>query len=217
MKKMFPAGIALVVVMLLSFSSAEAGGVGFFYSAGDKTSDWTADWTTTGARLSSKMEHTDFGIVFDTNLAKDRLFNYRVAFGKAEADIKPFFDTGAPMEIEGFVMTHDFGFGGRIASFLRLWVGPELRLTWMDGVLSTDPLVDLDLFGFGFGGAAGLNFNLPGSLTLGIKGAYVIMNYKGEGQYFDPGFGTYTWRDYDVEQDLAYVTVMLMFRTPGDK
>lgn len=219
MKKMFLAWFAMFAVTLCAFSSAEAAGVGFFYSQGEKTSDWTSDWsmTTTAARVSSQMEHTNFGLVFDTNVARDRLFNYRLELGKAEADIKPFFDQApSNMKVEGIVMSHDFGFGTRLAPFIRLWLGPELRFTWMDGTLASDPLQDLDLFGLGFGGAVGLNFNLPGSVTLGIKGSYVVMNYTGEGQYNDPVFG-YTWRDYDVDQDLALVTVMLMFRTPGDK
>jgi hypothetical protein len=219
MKKMFLAWIAMFAVTFCAFSSAEAAGIGFFYSQGEKTSDWTSDWSmTTAARLSSKMEHKDFGLVFDTNLAKDRLFNYRLEFGKAEADIKPFFDSAPPsnMKVEGLVMNHDFGFGARVAPFLRIWLGPEIRITWMDGVLASDPLQDLDLFGFGVGGAVGLNFNLPGSVTLGIKGSYVVMNYAGEGQYYDSLLAGYYWRDYDVDQDLALVTVMLMFRTPGD-
>lgn len=205
--------LAAAAVLLISNTAAHAFGMGFWKSVGDKTSDWTSN----GVRISSKMEHDDMGITLDTNLAKDSLFNYRLEFGKAEVDINPFFDSvGGSMEAEGLVMNHAFGFGMPITPLLRFWFGPELRITWVDGTVSNDPLADLDLFGFGFGAAAGLNINLPGPLTIGIKGGYSIMNYTGEGQY-PIGGGLYSWRDYDVDQDLTYVTVMLMFRTRGDR
>ncbi len=211
MKRVFTLGIMVCMFAVFGHSSAHAFGMGFWKSIGEKTSDWTAD----GVRKTSKMEHDDMGITFDTNLATERLFNYRLEFGKAEVDINPFFDTGRNLKADGLVMNHSFGFGMQITPLLRFWFGPELRFTWVDGTLSTDPNVDLDLFGFGIGAAVGLNINLPGPVTIGIKGGYSIMNYTGEGQY-DLGGGFYSWRDYDVDQDLTYVTVMLMFRTSGD-
>ena len=215
MKKIMMMAV-LAATALFSASTAHAFGMGFWSSMGDKTSDWTSN----GVRESLKMEHNDMGITLDTNLATGRLFNYHLEFGKAKADIKPFFGetlTNTKMEVDGLVMNHAFGFGMPITPLFRFWFGPEIRFTWMDGTLPTDPNVDLDLFGFGFGAAVGFNVNLPGPLTLGIKGGYSIMNYAGEGQYFDTGLGGYYWRDYDVDQDLTYVTVMLMFRTPGDR
>lgn len=211
MKKQVMVILAVAAALLFSNTSAHAFGMGFWVSTGEKTSDWT--WNNT--RMSSNMEHNDMGITLDTNLAKEKLFNYRLEFGKAEVDITPFFDQGGNMEADGLVMNHAFGFGMQITPLLRFWFGPELRFTWVDGTLNNDPNVDLDLFGFGVGATIGLNVNLPGPLTIGIKGGYSMMNYAGEGQY-DTGVG-YSWRDYDIDQDLTYVTVMLMFRTSSDR
>lgn len=214
MKRRLIVILAAAAVVLAGSTTAHAFGMGFWKSTGEKTSDWTAD----GVMQSLKMKHDDMGIAFDTNVATNRLFNYRLEFGKAEIDIDPFFDpTAGKLEAEGIVMNHAFGFGMQASPLIRFWFGPEIRFTWVDGTASNDPLTDLDLFGFGFGATVGLNINLPGPLTLGIKGGYSIMNYTGEGDYYDPVFGTYFWRDYDVDQDLTYVTVMLMFRSRGDR
>jgi len=215
MKKAFVILAAVCLFAFIGHSSAWAFGMVFYTTLADESADWRAN----GVTRPSDMEHTDVGLTFDTNLAADRLFNYRFELGKAELEIKPFYDTVPPskLELDGYVMSHDFGFGVQIIPLLRFWFGPELRFTWMDGTLASDPNVDLDLFGWGVGAAAGLNINFPGPVTIGIKGGYVVMNYRGEGQYYNDLIGTYSDRHYNVDQDLSYVTVMLMFRTGRDR
>lgn len=215
MRRILTAAAAVLLFALFGHSSAWAFGMGFYLSLADKSSDWRAN----GVTRPSAMDHTDIGLTLDTNLAADRLFNYRFELGRAKADIKPFFDTVPPekFEVDGYVMNHDFGFGVRITPALRFWFGPELRFTWMDGTSANDPSVDLDLAGWGVGAAAGLNINFPGPVTIGVKGGYVVMNYRGTGAYSTAVPGIYADRHYNVDEDLTYLTVMLMFRTGRDR
>lgn len=212
MKKAFVILAAVCLYAIIGHSSAWAFGMGFYTTLADESADWRAN----GVTRQLDMDHTDAGLTLDTNLAADRLFNYRFEVGKAELKIKPFYDLPQNLEVDGFVMSHDFGFGVQIVPMLRFWFGPELRFTWLDGTYGNNPNVDLDLFGWGVGAAAGLNINFPGPVTIGIKGGYVVMNYRGEGPY-EAAAGTYLERRYNVDQDLAYVTVMLMFRTGRDR
>lgn len=211
MKKAFVIVVAVFLFAIIGSSSAWAFGMGFYTTLADESADWRAN----GVTRVLDMEHTDVGLTLDTNLAADRLFNYRFELGKAEAKIKPFYDRPQNLEVDGFVMTHDFGFGVQIVPMLRFWFGPELRFTWMDGRYGGSPNIDLDLFGWGVGAAAGLNINFPGPVSIGVKGGYVVMNYRGEGPY-DEAMPSLE-RRYNVDQDLTYVTVMLMFRTGRDR
>ena len=108
-------------------------------------------------------------------------------------------------------MNHNFGFGGLITEDLRLWFGPELRITLLDGELENVVARDIDLFGYGVGGAVGLNYNLPGRLTIAAKGGFVLMRYLGRGP--NDNAGTWQSSDYDVDEDLVYVGISMFFRT----
>ncbi|OGW26325.1 MAG: hypothetical protein A2X56_07080 [Nitrospirae bacterium GWC2_57_13] len=200
-----------LLVSLYSALPAAAAGFGLVATTGNNTIDWTSDWVVNS--FSTDAEHSGFGIVFDTNVAKERMFNYRFEFTKAEATFKNFTAAGLAMEVDGFAMNHTFGFGTQLSPMLRFWVGPEIRMTWMDGALTNDPQADLDVFGFGVGAAIGLNINFPGQLTLALKGGYSLMNYVGEGD--SPV--THNWTDYDGDEDHAYVTFALIIRSLGDR
>lgn len=213
MKKIIMAFAVLALVFGFDLSTARAAGVGLFASMGSGSPDWTSDFTPFS--FSTDMDHETFGLVFDTNLATQRLFNYRLEIGRTELTAKNFAGTGTDFDLDGFTMSHDFGFGAPLGQAVRFWLGPELRFTWVDGSLRGDPLYDMDLFGFGVGAAAGLNINLPANITLAVKAAYVMMNYTGDGHYRDT-FGNYLWTDYDADEDLKYVTVALIIRAPWD-
>lgn len=214
MKKLFLFFSTLVFMLCFGISTASAVGVGLSASMGSSTIDWTSDVTNPSIpnAFSTDSEHQGFGFSMDTNLARERMFNYRLEISKSDLTLKNFEGTGSDFELDGIVFTNNFGFGARMGSALRMWFGPELKFMWMDGALSTNPAFDMDLFGFGFGAAVGLNFNLPGPVTLAAKLAYVMMDYAGDADH-----PTEFWTTYDGEEDLVYLTVTLFFRSSGDR
>jgi hypothetical protein len=202
----------MVLLLLLIASPVCAGGIGIFFTGGDVEAEWDGDITS----IKSDGWHRDFGLTIDSNLATDRLFNYRMELGRAEWEVDSFNNSGVDADLDGLVMTHTFGFGGLIAPPVRLWFGPELRFTRLDGELDgVTAARDIDLFGYGLGAAVGLNYNLPGRLTLAAKSGFVMMRYLGNGPNWDGS----VWQnsDYDVDEDLVYLGVSMYFRTTSNR
>jgi len=203
----------LLVLMLLWASGACAGGLGLFISGGEVDAEWDGDYS----RVDNKGQHRDFGFVIDSNLENDRLFNYRFELGRAAWEVDDFAGRGRDADLDGLVMNHDFGFGGLIAPPLRLWFGPELRFTLLEGDLDNVSTHDIDLFGYGVGAAVGLNFNFPGRLSLSTKLAGVMMRYVGDGPDWNNGTSSWVNSDYDVDEDLVYLSLSIFFRTTSSR
>jgi len=198
--------------VLLWASSAWAGGLGLFVSGGKADAEWDGDYTS----VDADGRHRDFGFTVDSNLETDRLFNYRLELGRAEWEVDDFANQGVDADLDGLVMNHDFGFGGLIAPPVRFWFGPELRFTLLDGELDGVPGArDIDLFGYGLGAAVGVNVNLPGRLTLSAKTGAVMMRYLGNGP--DRSGGTWVSSDYDIDEDLVYLSLSIFFRTTSSR
>lgn len=202
---------SLVLFFVLIFSSpVYAGGIGMYFQDGQVTDgDWDGDYD-----FDIDSDHRDFGFVVDSNLATNKMFNYRLELGRTLFDIDDYNNQpGVDAELEGLVMNHNFGFGGIIAPNLRLWFGPQIRMELLDGDLDGNTLSarDFDMYGFGVGAAAGINYNFPGRLTMSAKGGYVMMGYHGRG----PNWNGASWESshFDVDADLAYVNFSFFFRT----
>lgn len=203
---------SLVFVLVLFVATpVYSVGFGLFVNGGKVEASWDGDFQNT----DTKGEHLDVGFALDTNLATDRLFNYRMELGKAYWEVDSFNNQGVKSEVDGLVLNQDFGFGGRISDSIRLWLGPELRLTYLNGDLDGAAPTDIDLFGLGFGAAAGINFNFSSRLTLAAKAGYVMTNYYGNGPNWDGG----SWQksDYTIDENLAYLGFSVFFRTKGDQ
>ena len=201
----------VVVLVLLVASPVYAVGFGLFLNGGKAEAKWDGDFLN----ADTDGDHLDFGFALDTNLATDRLFNYRMELGKAYWEVDRFNNQGATADLDGMMMNHDFGFGGLVSDSVRLWLGPEVRFTYLNGEINAVAPTDFDLFGFGVGAAVGANVNFPGRLTLSVKGGYVMMNYHGNG----PNYDGVTWQksDYEIDENLAYVGLSVFFRTRSSR
>jgi hypothetical protein len=199
--------MTFVLVFFFMASPVYAGGIGMFVQGGEVEAEWDGDYLTTNV----DGKHLAYGFTVDSNLATDRLFNYRLEFGRSEWVLNDFNAQGVKAKMDGLVMNHDFGFGGLLTENVRFWFGPELRFTLLDGELKNVPLArDIDLFGYGVGAVAGLNYNLPGRLTIAAKGGFIMMRYLGRGPSWN---GAWQSSDYDIDEDLVYVGVSMFFRT----
>ena len=200
----------LVVLMLMVSSPVYAVGFGLFLNGGNAEAKWDGDLLND----ESNGKHLDFGFALDTNLATDRLFNYRLELGKAYWEVERFNNQSATADLDGVMMNQDFGFGGLVSESVRLWLGPELRLTYLNGELNEVAPTDIDLFGLGFGAAAGVDINFPGRMTVSVKGGYVVMDYYGNGPNWS---GNWQKSDYSIDENLLYLGVSVFFRTKSSR
>lgn len=149
----------------LYFIPRDAHAVGLGMSVGATTGKFgTEANNATGTGNHYYNEHKGaIGLLFDTNIGKRNLFNYRlgVAYEKVTVNLPE------KEHYEGVAIENDFGFGFSTDN-LRLWVGPEVRVNYNSH----------NLFGIGAGPAVGINVNLGNGLALCAKGAYIFSRHE---------------------------------------
>lgn len=198
----WPCSLLLAGAGLLLAASVEAAGYGPYFEY---------------ARANGEMDHFDFdankygvGFVVDTNVAKDRVFNYRFALGYQHHERE--FDNGVEGEFNGITMNHAFGFGLYRGRALRVWAGPSIRLSADVLHEDTDDLHVVD-FSAGGGFQVGLNAHTDDRFSLAISFAYQYL-YVGEVMF---------WEDYDDtdhfngREHLCTLNVSFLFRSEGDR
>ncbi len=157
-----------------------------------------------------------FGFAFDTAVAKDKLFNYRLNVGYQwiRHDYPSEFGILQDHEIEmnGLTIDNTFGFGIVRNRVMRLWLGPALRL----GFLFYD-VADVDFFEFrlGIGPQLGVNFHLGDRVSLGITGGYQYVILAGTNDELIDTNDTYD-DAFTGSEHLIGVKATVFFRSAGD-
>lgn len=205
----------LAVFLLCSFFPADAMalGLGFNLTGGGGSTEWEVEQDF--PPYSKWEEDVDLtrggiGLILDTTVAKNKLFNYRLNIGyeAVEYDI----DGGGIFETEGWFMAHDFGFGIIRKKNLRLWVGPELRFSFVEGEQETNSNNELHMLTVGIGPVVGLNLNFGKLVSLALKvGALSI----GGAGYVENKAAAQDW-DIEEKGTYTFLNVGLIFRI-GDK
>jgi hypothetical protein len=184
----------IMLLFTLSAEPARAGGIGGSFTYGHaegRLEDRDDVW----ADLDSETDVAGFGVAFDTNLAQDRLINYRVVASLefAEQEVE---QAGLQNEVQGssFSLDQTLGFGFIRTPELRVFLGPSLHL----GVGSIDDHIDVEgfradyeetAFTAGIGPELGINFNIGRHLTLSTSTfvRYGIRVQDFDGFYDDAG------------------------------
>lgn len=218
--------LCLGLLSVFLTSEAAAIGLGLYTSYGEGSASWDIDWESTfrnsrqisgSGSIESETEHSGIGFVMDTNVAKDRLFNYRLKLGYEQyIDIPE--GGGRRDEFEGFIMSHAFGFGVLRTRLLRLWLGPQLEFFGYSGNPENNDDFDMFLIGMGIGPVIGLNINLGKVVTLAIDGGYNFRYYGGHGEQENSsvGYEEEYEEDYEIREHGGYVGFALIFRI-GDR
>jgi hypothetical protein len=201
-KSIYWSGSALLAVVGLAFAApAQAIGFGGYaeYGHAEGESDLFPDSST---------DRWGLGFALDTNLAADRVFNYRLTVGYQNGKRK--FDGGGSIDTDGFTMNHAFGFGVVRKPGFRFWLGPAVRLSVdvLDVPVSGVDVVDLS---FGAGPELGLNWNIGEGMTLSTTLAYQLL-YVGE--IVDTASST---DGFDGFEHLVSLNLSFFFRLPSDK
>jgi hypothetical protein len=166
-----------------------------------------------------------FGFALDTNLAQNRLFNYRLTIGYQRTDrdlddfdlIGPFADLDN-LDGDGFSFNNAFGFGLWRGPRHRLWAGPAIRLG-VDvfdvdtNLINTD--VDIVDFSVGGGPVIGLYLHAGQNVTVGLTAGYQYL-YVAEIVDVDTG-GFHDTDAFDGHEHLVSVNVTVFFRTAPDQ
>ena len=183
MKKILSFQILIVMFAIVFFiPNAFALGLGFYGSLGSGKGDWEIDPDSgTDYEVDTENKHRSFGFVLDTAVAKDKVFNYRLQVGLDRWE-EEFTKTGDKFEMDGFVVEHDFGFGVVRRENFRLWLGPELRIEYGEGIYNDDTDLEATFFGIGVGPVIGVNFNFGEIFTFGLKSGFLFEGYGGTGR-----------------------------------
>lgn len=151
----------------------------------------------------------EVGFVLDTNVARDRIFNYRLVGGFEYAATDW---TGAEgFNLYGGSITNTFGFGVWRGPRFRLYLGPDIRLaatTGSPGLVVEDDITQVDI---AIGASIGLNVHL-GSISLSTSVAYYpqLTLTVFEGDDLTPS-GEFAGLTHRVSVGIAF-----MFRSGGD-
>lgn len=174
----FAFGLVWVLASLLMLAgSAHASGWGAYFEYGH--SDGNVEFEDFGElpdEFADAVEDQDFdkdliglGLMFDTNVAKDKLFNYRIGFGWQHTLRDG--DSG-DIDGNGFALSQSFGFGVLRRPNYRVWLGPVVRINFdaydEDGA-------DLYSVNVGAGPQLGLNYHLNDKISLTGSFAYQYM------------------------------------------
>jgi hypothetical protein len=208
MKKLIAVAGLVMFLSIAMVSDVKALGLGFYGSIGGGSGE--AELESDGPGNTSfdfdvDNDHASFGFVLDTAVAKDTLFNYRLSLGYEQTTSTD--EWGDDLDLSGLVIDNDFGFGVVRNEKVRLWVGPEVRLSFLSGDLPTH---DVTAFGFGIGPVVGLNLNLGDVAALGFKLSYLFNSYgadmsaKNSNLYYDGS--------YSMTENLVTANVALIFR-----
>lgn len=217
MKKLMVLFGVVFVLLCLRASPAHAFGLGLFGNFDGGRMIWEG--------VGTNFMNYGGGLVLDTNLASDQLFNYRMELGftnlhssyqQEEPDIvaqllvERLTGTFFPINKKetywenSFLLTtiHYFGFGVVRTKTVRFWLGPQLTIGGM--------LTNNKGFYAGLGLALGLNINIGEVFTLSITGSG---RYLGGVTFYKYQGGTTGTGGYGGD---GMVTLAFIFRIPGD-
>ena len=175
------------IILSLAGFNANAIGFGLYTTASNSgTVEWDA--SNTIDEYETDIDQKEIGIVMDTAVASDNIFNYRLQLAAVET-------TYDNLEMEGKIMTHTFGFAVVRNQTMRLWIGPQLSLRDLD---AKDNNLSLELNGGALQAVAGINLHVTSSLSLTGKLGYIIS----DGYRTD---STTLLDNYDMDEDRSFL------------
>ncbi len=225
-KKLLSILAALLITILFAVpKQGHSFGMGIYVPFGGGGGTMTiTDWVSDNEFDFDTKYEGGFGIVLDTKIARDGLFNYRLNLGfiNGTNTLKDYY-----MDIilsrddyKYYVMDHTFGFGVLRNSFMRLWLGPQIRLAIMNMEEEKEAIDDSytqSIYGIGFGLAPviGANFNFGPVFTAAIEIGYRISSYAGTWEF--DGYSSSTgWvnisEDFTTSENMFFINFSLLFR-----
>ncbi|MFZ5572258.1 MAG: hypothetical protein ACOZF0_17810 [Thermodesulfobacteriota bacterium] len=211
----------LVAVYAFHLPEASAIGLGFYGDVNiqDGSGDHSAepDDYYNGRdeyRFETDDDNRSIGFVLDTALARNVPFNYRLNLGYGEWKWKN--ESGGKLELDTYTMDHTFGFRLYQDRLIRLWIGPQLRLSVSEGdFIDSSGVKDRDYeysyVGIGVAPVIGVNFNPGDHITASLTIGYRFMRYYGDDDYKGGPDADYDYYESKYENDEKQVFMNLAF------
>jgi hypothetical protein len=208
---------ALTAIVLM-FCSSQAYAIGLGFIAGASYENWRVNKDVEGADQDYRGDRRvmNWGGVLDTRVRKDRYLGYRLTVRREE-------NNGGKIDMKGLSATHALTLGLIRTKSMRVWAGPELKLTYYnDLTLNTNEDVVYnssdgigqsglgDVWGFGFGPVVGLNIHLPKLLSFTVSAAALSTSYTGDTDYSTSDGKRYG--DLHVNSLGLYLSAGIIFR-----
>jgi hypothetical protein len=178
--------LTIVCLILLHVPDALASGFGYYGAFGYGKVKYDEQQGT-------DKEDTYFvgvGLVFDTAVAQERDFNYRLSVGyeKLKNDLD---------RLESIVIDQDFGLAIYQSVNSRIWFGPELRI-----FLSNDEV------GIGIGPVLGLNLHTGRKVSTALKIGFLFSKFANGGWFYSSDF---------ERESHAFLNLAILFRSAADQ
>lgn len=192
-------------------------GLGVYYSYGTGEANVDFDQGDVEFEEDYDLKNNTFGLVFDSCVARNSLFNYRLNIGCKNAEYEW---RNHQLDVSGISMEHTFGFSLLRTRDVRLWIGPQLHLGFLDGDTNYD--ADITMIGWGLGPVLGLNFHTGSVVSFGIELGARYNAYFGNLEYkVSRGSSGYTYTeterdDVDNRETIVFLNFSLLFRI-GDR
>ena len=139
-----------------------------------------------------------FGVAFDSNIGKDKLYNYRLGLEYRNATL----DTINNHSYTGtytksmFNIVNTFGFSVYRNETVRLWIGPRLNIQFETSEHSRSSNYSNSSFGIGIAPTAGVNVSLGKVVALAFDVDYHVAGIAGSHEYTTTDYyGTTTKHD----------------------
>lgn len=177
----------LIISLLMAPMSSFGIGIGMTLGSGAEEWDDTCCTSDTYDH-SGDRELSHFGLVLDSAVAKDRIFNYRFSLVGEENNVE---DDGNGLQMTGVAFIHDFGFALFKNERVRIWMGPRIKLSFYDeleqtGAPNSQEEADGEVVGFGVGPVFGVNFHLPRVVTFALSFGVMASTYDGDYDAWNP-------------------------------
>ena len=155
--------------------------------------------------------HFGFGFVLDTKVANPGVFNYRLHIGYESFDLGNKGMVDLEDNFSRFSIDNTFGFAVLQSSVVRLWLGPQIRISYMG---YSDDYNDINMIGFGFAPVLGANFNMGRVFTLAPELGYRFSIFAGTNSYsYEDFYGSYSEdTDFTVNGSEFYIKLNIIFR-----
>ena len=198
-------GLSVSQAIAFGFGAYVEGAVG----SGEAEIDW--DWGGKTEEFDTDLSSAGFGFVMDSNLAANRVFNYRLNVGFDRLDMEDEADT--TLELGGLVVDNTFGFGIVRTRAFRLWLGPQVRFGFYGGETdNSGTKLDAAVFAFGLAPVLGANLNLGAHFTLSITTGYRFLGFAGPVEWSDDSDSG----DLAGNGGMAFFNVSALFRSGSD-
>lgn len=213
--------LALAVPILFLALPAWSGGIGgnFTYGVSDGEVEDTDDFFPD---IQTSAKHYEVGVSYDTNLAADRLINYRINANFQFVEQKLNLGSNkVHIDGTGFAVNQLLGFGLVRRPAFRLFMGPTIHLGFAgfdddDKVAGVKVNFEELLFTAGIGPELGINYHVGRNLTVSVSGHY---RYAFQLQGFDNPFGNSNNSDeiFVGHEHRVGVMMAIYFRFSGDQ